>query len=130
VTAVPLFVNGEGMRGGEVHHNIDGHPFLGEAATAPRYRFYSVADRFPALWRVTAGGVSVPGELYEVPLEVIRDAFLPSEPPELELGVIELVDGSGALAVVLRPEVHGSPRLVDISESGGWRAYRAGLGST
>jgi gamma-glutamylcyclotransferase (GGCT)/AIG2-like uncharacterized protein YtfP len=124
---VPLFVNGEGMRGGSVHASIEGHRFLGEATTAPRYRFYSVGDRFPALWPVDDGGVPVPGELYEVPLTVIRDAFIPAEPPELELGVIELADGSAALAVVLRREVLGSPELVDISDAGGWRAHRAGV---
>ena len=85
MTTVPLFVNGGGMRGGNVHHSIEGHPFLGEARTAPRYRFFSVRDEFPALWPVAEGGVSVPGELYEVPLDVIRDRFIPAEPPELEL---------------------------------------------
>ena len=124
--SVPLFVNGEGMRGGSVHPSIAGHPFLGEATTAPRYRFYSVGDRFPALWPVDDGGVPVPGELYDVPLTVVRDAFIPAEPPELELSVIELADGSAALAVVLRAGEQGSPTLVDISEAGGWRAYRAG----
>ena len=128
MTTVPLFVNGEGMRGGSVHHSIADHPFLGEATTAPRYRFYSVGDRFPALWPVAGGGRSVPGELYDVPLEVVRDSFMPSEPPELELGVIELADGSAALAVVLRPDAHGAAELVDISEAGGWRAYRSGSG--
>ena len=33
MTNVPLFVNGEGMRGGKVHHSIEGLPFLGEAST-------------------------------------------------------------------------------------------------
>ena len=125
MTSVPLFVNGEGMRGGSVHASIAAHPFLGETATAPRYRFWSVGDRFPALTPADDGGVTVPGELYDVPLEVIRDAFMPSEPPELELGVIELADGSAALAVLLRSEVLGSPELLDISEAGGWRAYRS-----
>jgi hypothetical protein len=49
---VPLFVNGEGMRGGSVHPSVAGHSFLGTSATAPRYRFFSVGDRFPALWPV------------------------------------------------------------------------------
>jgi hypothetical protein len=67
----------------------------------------------------------VPGELYELPLRAVRDEFLPVEPPELELGVIELEDGSASLAVLLRPEVHARAEgLVDISEYGGWRAYQ------
>ena len=121
---VPLFLNGEGMRGGRVHPSIAHHPFLGEARTAPRYRFYVYQDRFPALWPVADGGVSVPGELIELPLEAVRDEFLPVEPPELELGVVELTDGSASLAVVLRPDVHArGSGLVDISDHGGWRAY-------
>lgn len=123
--SVPLFVNGEGMRGGSVHPSIAGHPFLGTSTSAPRYRFYSVGDRFPALWPVHEGGVSVPGELYDVPLTVIRDAFIPAEPPELELSVIELADSSAAVAVVLRRECRNAPDLIDISDAGGWRAYRA-----
>ena len=99
---VPLFLNGEGMRGGRVHPSIAHHPFLGEARTAPRYRFYVYQDRFPALWPVADGGVSVP----------------------VELGVVELTDGSASLAVVLRPDVHArGTGLVDISDHGGWRAY-------
>jgi hypothetical protein len=121
---VPLFLNGEGMRGGRVHPSIAHHPFLGEVRTAPRYRFYVYQDRFPALWPVADGGVSVPGELIELPLEAVRDEFLPVEPPELELGVVELTDGSASLAVVLRPDVHArGTGLVDISDHGGWRAY-------
>jgi hypothetical protein len=121
---VPLFLNGEGMRGGRVHPSIAHHPFLGEATTAPRYRFYVYEDRFPALWPVDDGGVPVPGELRELPLEAVRDEFLPVEPPELELGVIELADGAAALAVLLRPDVHArGTGLVDISDYGGWRAY-------
>ncbi len=124
VVRVPLFLNGEGMRGGRVHPSIAHYRFLGEAMTAPRYRFYVYDDRFPALWPVTDGGVSVPGELYELPLEAVRDEFMPVEPPELELGVIELDDGSAALAVILRPDVHArGTGLVDISDYGGWRAY-------
>ena len=124
-TSVPLFVNGEGMRGGAVHHTIAEHPFLGFVHTAPKYRFFSVGDRFPALWQVDEGGVSVPGELYDVPLTTIREQFIPAEPAELELGVVELADGESALAVVLRREILGTPELVDISERGGWRGYRS-----
>jgi hypothetical protein len=128
--SVPLFVNGGGMRGGEVHYSIEGLPFLGEARTAPRYRFFSVRDEFPGLWPVDDGGVSIAGELYDVPLDVIRDRFIPAEPPELELGVVELEDGSSALVVVVRANVYASGEgLKDISEYGGWRAYRASLSS-
>jgi hypothetical protein len=128
--SVPLFVNGGGMRGGEVHYSIEGLPFIGEARTAPRYRFFSVRDEFPGLWPVDEGGVSIAGELYDVPLDVIRDRFIPAEPPELELGVVELDDGSSALVVLVRVNFYESGEgLKDISEYGGWRAYRASMSS-
>jgi hypothetical protein len=38
-------------------------------------------------------------------------------------------DGSSAVAVVLRAQAHASGAgLTDISDAGGWRAYRAGSG--
>ena len=121
-----LMTNGEGMRGGRLHHNIEGHPFVGEAQTAPKYRFLSVRDEFPGIYPAAAGGGSVQGELYDVPLEVLRDRFLPDEPPELELGVVELADGSASLCMVLRETERD--RHKDITEFGGWRAYRRSLG--
>ncbi|MGR7026233.1 allophanate hydrolase-related protein [Geodermatophilus sp. URMC 62] len=117
------------MRGGRVHPGIAEYPFLGEVRTAPRYCFHACAEGFPALWPVAEGGVSVPGELYALPLAAIRDEFVPVEAPELELAVIELADGSAGLAVVQRPEVHAwGEGLVDISDGGGWRAHQAGPG--
>ena len=119
-----LFCNGEGMRGGAVHENLAGHPFLGEVTTAPRYRFYSVRDEFPGVVDVgTDEGGAVAGELYDVELRTLLDRFLPGEPSELELGVVELEDGRAVLGMVLRPEERARHR--DITGSGGWRAYRA-----
>lgn len=119
-----LFLNGGGMRGGPLHEQLQGAPFVRAARSAPKYRYYSVGDRFPAM---TPGGeCSVVGEVYDVPLEVLRDHLLPAEPPELELGVIELDDGTACLATVLRAEFTGATGLADISAIGDWRAYLAG----
>ena len=121
-----LFCNGEGMRGGAVHENLSGETFLGEATTAARYRFCSVRDEFPGVVDVGPGaGGAVRGELYDVALRTLLDRFLPGEPPELELGVVELDDGRAVLGMVLRPEERDRHR--DITASGGWRAYRDGL---
>lgn len=115
------------MRGGELHHTISGHTFLGKVVTAPAYRFYSVRDEFPALELTDSGGVGVEGELYDVPLETLRRSFLPAEPAELELTVVELSDGRSVLAVGLRPGLRESmpTQLTDISEHASWRRYRA-----
>ena len=61
-----LFVNGTLMRGLELHGNLEGAKFLGEAQTAPTYRVYSIDDRHPGMFEVGAGGASVKGELYLV----------------------------------------------------------------
>ena len=47
MTSIPLFVNGEGMRGGAVHHTIADHSFRGFVQTAARYRFSLSAAGFP-----------------------------------------------------------------------------------
>lgn len=120
-----LFLNGGGMRGGPLHHQLRGAPLVGVVRTAPRYRYYSVGDRFPALDATNGDGVSVIGELYDVPMEVLRDSLLPAEPAELELGVIELADGASALATVLRRDLPEATELTDISDIADWRAYLA-----
>ena len=122
---VHLFVNGEAMSGGSIHHAIAEATFLGDVATAPRYRFFSVRDEFPGLFLVEHDGVSVPGELYEIDYATFRDRLLPEEPPELELSIIELADGAGALSMHLRETALAAPGVVDISALGGWRSYRS-----
>ena len=121
-----LFCNGGAMRGGSLHHNVSAQTFLGTFRTAPNYRFYSVRDEFPALLLTESGGKSIEGELYDVPIEVIRTDFLPEEPEELELTVIELEDGRSVLAVGLRPGLveARAAELTDITDHGGWRRYR------
>ncbi len=121
---VLMFLNGDGMRGGRLNALLDGAPLLRTARSAAKYRFYSVGDRFPAMI-AAADGRSVIGEVYDVPLEVLRDRLVPNEPPELELGLIELEDGTACLATVLRANLLGSPELIDISDIGDWRAYRS-----
>jgi gamma-glutamylcyclotransferase (GGCT)/AIG2-like uncharacterized protein YtfP len=129
----PMFLTGDGMRGGPLHHHIAGARFAGERRTLPRYRFYSVRDAYPALW--PAGGPGGPdaggqvlGELYEVPMSRLRD-LLASEPPELELSVVALAGPDGeeelAFAMVLRRAEHDRGTHKDITRYGGWRAYRA-----
>ncbi|MDI9948271.1 MULTISPECIES: gamma-glutamylcyclotransferase [Rhodococcus] len=121
-----LFCNGGAMRGGNLHHNVSAHTFLGTVRTAPKYRFFSVRDEFPALLLTETGGASIEGELYDVPIGDIRTDFLPEEPEELELTVIELSDGRSVLAVGLRPGLLESRagELTEITDHGAWRRYR------
>jgi hypothetical protein len=119
-----MFLNGDGMRGGRLHHQLRGAAPVAEARTAPKYRFYAVGDRFPALEPVPDGGHSIAGEVYDVPLAVLRDHLLPAEPGELELGIVELDNGAAALGMVLRRAFTRPADLVDISVIGDWREYR------
>ncbi|WP_340137784.1 allophanate hydrolase-related protein [Bailinhaonella thermotolerans] len=119
-----MFLNGGAMRGGPLHHLLDGAPLVEETTTAPVYRFYSVGDQCPALYPVSHGGAAIAGEVYEVSLEVLRDKVLPAEPHELELGVIELADGRASLAMLLRRPYTSHVQLTDITGFGDWRAYK------
>ena len=126
---VLMFLNGGGMAGGPLHHHLKGAPLVRAARTAAKYRFWAGADDgYPALERVDEGGAAVVGEVYDVPLEVLRDGLLPAEPRELELGIIELDDGTASLAMVLRQPFEGAPGLTDITAIADWRAYRTGRG--
>ena len=121
-----LFLNGGGMRGGSLHQRLRDAPFVAETRTVPSYRFYSCGDRYPALEPVPDGqGAAIEGEVYDLPLDVLRDELLPAEPPELELAVITLADGTAALGMVLRRPVPAMDDLTDITAFGGWRAYLA-----
>lgn len=119
-----MFLNGTAMSGQKDHGSHAGSTFLGPARTAARYRFYAVRDEFPGLFEVSRGGRPIDGELYDIPDDVLRSSLLPAEPPELELGTIELADGEEVNAMLLRPErLAAGDKVVDIAELGGFRAY-------
>ena len=125
-----MFLNGTAMSGQHDHHAVDGARFVGPARTAPLYRFYAVRDAFPGLYPIPEGsdlvGASVEGELYELPEEMLYDSLMPEEPAELELGVIELDDGSVVNAMQLQFErIAPGDKVVDIAGLGGWRAYQS-----
>jgi gamma-glutamylcyclotransferase (GGCT)/AIG2-like uncharacterized protein YtfP len=122
---VKMFVNGQAMRGGPLSDALDRADYLGQVETAPAYRFYSVRDEFPGLLPVEHSGRAVPGEIYQLPYEMLRTQLLPREPTELELTVIELADGSGSLSMRMRADAVHLPGVSDISDAGGWLAYRA-----
>jgi gamma-glutamylcyclotransferase (GGCT)/AIG2-like uncharacterized protein YtfP len=123
-----MFLNGTAMSGQKDHAAITGARFLGSATTAPNFRFFAVRDEFPGLLPVESGGAPINGELYEMSDELLFDSLLPQEPRELELGSIELADGSTVRAMILQPErLSTGDKVVDIADFGGWRGYQAHL---
>ena len=120
--AIDLFVNGTLMRGLELERNLAGAEFLGAVRTAPIYRLYSIDDVHPGMFQVIEGGVSVAGELYRVPPDVLARVEA-GEPSNLYRGPVLLEDGR-LVQGILYPRELAEGRHRDISEYGDWRAYR------
>ena len=123
-----IFLNGTGMAGEADHWIVGDSPMVAQTSTAPRYRFFAVGGAYPGLQDVgadpAAGGASIVGEVYDVSYEQLREVLLPAEPAGLELGAIELADGTGSLAMIVRQDYAEPATRHDISAIGSWRAYR------
>ncbi|HSO29532.1 MAG TPA: gamma-glutamylcyclotransferase [Candidatus Sulfomarinibacteraceae bacterium] len=117
-----LFVNGTLMRGLKLNANLAGATFLGEFRTAPRYRIYSIGDVHPGMFEVAEGGISVPGELYDLPDEVWARVEA-GEPPNLYRGPVELEDGRIVPGILFPRAIAEGGGHRDITAFGGWREY-------
>jgi len=118
---IELFVNGTLMRGLALHPNLAGAEFLEEVSTAPCYRVYSIGDVHPGMFEVASGGVSVAGELYRVPSDVLARVEA-GEPPGLYRGRVRLVDGR-VVDGILYPRELAEGVHRDISDLANWRTY-------
>jgi gamma-glutamylcyclotransferase (GGCT)/AIG2-like uncharacterized protein YtfP len=121
VSSVDLFVNGTLMRDLALHANLAEAEFPEACETAPRYRLYSIDNVHPGMFEVDAGGISVPGELYRVSLQVLERVEA-AEPRGLYRGPVHLSDGR-VVQGILYPRILAEGIHKDISAYGGWRAY-------
>jgi len=121
---VLLAVNGTLMRGLELNPNLlkVNATFVRDAVTEPAYRLWTIADRHPAMVRVSSGGVSVAVEVWSVPAAGLGSILL-NEPPGLSIGKVKLADGSQVLGVLGEPILCEGQK--EISEYGGWKNYLA-----
>ncbi|MFQ5426393.1 MAG: gamma-glutamylcyclotransferase, partial [Gaiellales bacterium] len=94
-----VLVIGSALRSRGVDQEALGLRFLRETATAPRYRLFSLEDRWAALVEDPERGVSIAGELVEVDDER-WPGIVASEPPGITSGPIELADGTVATAAL------------------------------
>jgi hypothetical protein len=99
-----------------------GLTFVEEARTAPKYRLYSIDDRHAALVEDAEHGISVPGEIVEIPDERWEE-ILASEPPAVTQASVELLDGRVVTAAVGDPADAAFRHARDITEYGGFAAY-------
>jgi allophanate hydrolase len=92
--------------------------------TAPEYRLFRLATHppKPGLVRVEAGGESIEGELWELPVAGLG-AFLAALPEPMTLGRVRLDDGSEPTGFLC--EAIATDGAQDITAHGSWLEYLA-----
>ncbi|CBN58667.1 gamma-glutamylcyclotransferase [Kamptonema animale CS-326] len=120
-----IFICGSALRGQPDHKNLQTAKFIKEAKTQPKYRLHAAGDGWhPAIYEVEIGGISIPGEVYEITLEEF-DNLASTEPPNMYPADVVLVDGEVLTAFLYPQELVQKYNWPDISDLGGWAAYKA-----
>lgn len=119
-----VFICGSALQGQPDHKNLTGSRFLGPAQTQPRYRLHAVADGWhPGIYEVAQGGVTIPGEVYEL-TQPQFEALAASEPPNMYPSDVVLTDDSVVTAFLYPQTLVQQHQWPDISDYGGWIAYK------
>ncbi|WP_072622542.1 allophanate hydrolase-related protein [Spirulina major] len=122
-----VFICGSALRGQPDHGTIAETEFLGAVKTQPNYRLHSVYDQHPGVYEVETDGIAIAGELYAMTPAQYQH-LLDNEPPNLYPGPVTLEDGSDATAMLYPQDLIEANNLPDVSQFGGWTAYKASLG--
>jgi allophanate hydrolase len=129
--AVRLAVVGAHLSGEPLNHQLTGRGarLVRTCRTAPVYRLYALADTVPpkpGLVHIGSAGAAVEVEVWELSLEAFG-AFVAEVPAPLAIGTLELEeDGTSVKGFVCEPRAVAG--ATDITEYGGWRAYRRAFG--
>lgn len=119
-----IFICGSALRGQPDHKNLQSAQFIKQAATQPRYRLHAAGDGWhPAIYEVETGGISIPGEVYELTLEQYEH-LAATEPPNMYPSDVVLTDGEVLTAFLYPRELVEEYNWPDISNYGGWAAYK------
>lgn len=120
-----VFICGSALRGQPGHDNLGEAKFIRAAKTRSDYRLHAAQDGWhPAIYQVTENGIAIPGEVYELSLEQF-DQLVASEPPHMYAADVVLEDGEVLTAFLYPQELVEQYHWPDISEYGGWAAYKA-----
>jgi gamma-glutamylcyclotransferase (GGCT)/AIG2-like uncharacterized protein YtfP len=120
-----VFICGSALRGQPDHGNLGEAKFVREARTRPIYRLHAAGNGWhPAIYEVAEGGISIPGEVYELSLEQFEH-LAATEPPHMYPSDVVLEDGEVLTAFLYPQELIEKYNWVDISDYGGWAAYKA-----
>lgn len=124
-----VFICGSALRGQPDHQNLQSAEFIREAKTQPIYRLHAAADGWhPAIYHVGEGGISIPGEIYELTQEQF-DHLAATEPPHMYPEEVQLDGGGVAIAFLYPQELVEQYNWPDISHYGGWAAYKQAIAS-
>ncbi|EKQ67172.1 hypothetical protein OsccyDRAFT_4999 [Leptolyngbyaceae cyanobacterium JSC-12] len=122
-----IFICGSALQGQPDHANLQFVNFVGTAKTCPYYRIHSAGNGWhPAIYEVNEGGISIPGEVYEQTQEQF-DALCANEPPHMYPADIVLENGEVLTAFFYPRDLVEQNALPDISDYGGWAAYKASI---
>jgi gamma-glutamylcyclotransferase (GGCT)/AIG2-like uncharacterized protein YtfP len=120
-----VFICGSALRGQPDHQNLQSAQFIRATQTQPLYRLHAAADGWhPAIYAVEQGGISIPGELYDLTPEQYEH-LVSTEPPNMYAADVILEDGEVATAFLYPHELVEKHNWLDISHHGGWAAYKA-----
>ncbi|NJP09875.1 MAG: gamma-glutamylcyclotransferase [Leptolyngbyaceae cyanobacterium RU_5_1] len=123
-----VFICGSALRGQPDHQNLQAAEFIREAKTRPIYRLHAAADGWhPAIYEVAEGGISIPGEVYELTAEQF-EYLAAGEPPHMYPADVVLDDGEVLTAFLYPRQLVEQYNWPDISDYGGWTAYKAAGG--
>lgn len=120
-----VFICGSALRGQPDHGNLGEAKFIRETKTRPLYRLHAAGNGWhPAIYEVAEGGISIPGEVYELTLEQFAN-LAATEPPNMYPSDVVLEDGEVLTAFLYPRELVEKYNWIDISDYGGWAAYKA-----
>lgn len=124
-----VFICGSALRGQPDHGNLQSATFIRTAQTQPLYRLHAAADGWhPAIYQVETGGISIPGELYELTPEQYGH-LVSTEPPHMYPADVLLESGEVATAMLYPRDLVEQYNWPDISHHGGWAAYKQAAAS-
>jgi len=124
---VLLAVVGAHLRGQPLNHQLTSRRarFVRRTRTAPRYRLYALANTQPPKPGLRRVAEKLPQGI-EIEVWALDEAgfgsFVAEIPPPLGIGTLELEDGGSVKGFLCEPI--GLEGARDITEFGGWLAYR------
>jgi hypothetical protein len=77
----------------------------------------------PGIYEIESGGIAIPGEVYELTSQQYKN-LMDGEPPDLYEGRVMLEDGEVISAMLYPRELIEQHNWPDVSNFGGWVAYK------